>query len=148
MKKLRIFIEEIRGRYYIKPQQTDDSKWKDIKEGVKTVASARLFGNEIPTFTSNRVNRVRKKVRKWLESWMKENYPKAIIIEDRPRDRKKVEEKEKKRLICKQCKKPILSRPTPFEGICVRCRIINEITEAHKEDQEPSEDTVATELPL
>lgn len=141
MKELRIFIEEIRGRYHIKPQQTNDSGWEDIKEGIKTVAAARLFGNEIPSFTSKRVGRVKRKVRKWLESWMKENCPDAIILEDKTKGKKKaVEEKEKKRLICKQCKKPILSRPTPFKGICVRCRLIGEIEEAHKENNEDNDE--------
>lgn len=136
MTDLRIFIEERRGRYLVKPQRKDKDKWEDINEGVRTIAAARLFGNEIPAFTSTRVNRTKKTVKRWFESWKKEHKIKAEIVEERPKYKRKIkkEEKEKKKLLCQKCNKPILVKSTPFTGICNRCRLIEDIIASHQED--------------
>jgi hypothetical protein len=53
--KLRIITEEKRGRYYVKPQKLVDEKWEDLKEGTKSVAAARLHGNEIRSLSSTKI---------------------------------------------------------------------------------------------
>ena len=136
MTELRIFVEERRGRYLVKPQKKDKEKWEDINEGVRSVAAARLFGNEIPAFTSTRIGRTKKRVKKWFELWREEHKIKAEITEEQLKRKResKGQEKEKKKLLCKQCNKPILTKPTPFTGICTKCRMIEEIIASQQED--------------
>jgi hypothetical protein len=142
--KLRIITEEKRGRYYVKPQKLVDEKWEDLKEGTKSVAAARLHGNEIRSLSSTKIARVTNRVQKWLETWKKDNKIKAEIVTVTPAAREPEEEVLKKSMMrcigCGRRLRPIERLRRPFKKLCTNCQVAIEVKA--REEQERLENAV------
>lgn len=143
--KLRIITEEKRGRYYVKPQKLVDEKWKDLKEGIRSTAAAKLYGNEATGISKDRVARTTKRVKKWFEAWKKENKIKDEIITEGPASQPEEQEEVlvKSMMRCVNCGRrlrPIERLRRPFKKLCTGCQVAIEVKE--RGEQERLEDAI------